>query len=267
MMLMAGDDPVEIVRPENVWKLLARWISPEDADLERAAVYTFRSVIARGWRRGRLLIAGDAAHQTPPFIGQGMCAGMRDCANLAWKLARVLKGTSGDALLDTYESERQPNVHAFIELAVRVGAVIQADGAAAEERDRRFRDGSPELFGFPPSRLGPGAHEESLPAGELFSQPRLEDGRRMDDAIGERFAVLGDARLISQCLPEVRDAWNVVDAAVIPDPGKEVNAWLDAHQAATVILRPDRHVFGVAADAAELARVSARLGSLCHVVV
>ena len=267
MMLMAGDDPVEIVKPANVWKLLARWISPEDADLERAAVYTFQSVIAKGWRRGRLLIAGDAAHQTPPFIGQGMCAGMRDCANLAWKLERVLKGGSQDALLDTYETERQPNVHAFIELAVRVGAVIQADGAAAEERDRRFRDGSPELFGFPPSQLGPGAHEDALPAGELFPQPRLEDGRKMDDAIGQRFAVLGDARLIAHCPPDVRDAWNAVNAAVIPDPGAEVNAWLDAHQAAAVILRPDRHVFGVAADAPDLARISGRLGPLCHLAV
>jgi 3-(3-hydroxy-phenyl)propionate hydroxylase len=128
MMLKQGDDPAEVVKPENAWKFLSRWVSPEDAEIERTAVYTFQSVVAKGWRKGRLLIAGDAAHQTPPFIGQGMCAGMRDCANLAWKLERVLRGTSNDSLLDTYETERWPNVHAFIELAVRVGAVIQAEG-------------------------------------------------------------------------------------------------------------------------------------------
>src|SRR5690606_2606819 len=71
LMLMPGDDPATITRPENVWPLLAKWVTPDDAVLERPAVYTFHSVVAQGWRRGRLLLAGDAAHQTPPFMGQG----------------------------------------------------------------------------------------------------------------------------------------------------------------------------------------------------
>ena len=72
--------------------MMARWLGPEDARLERAAVYTFHSVVQEGWRKGNLLLAGDACHQTPPFLGQGMCAGMRDAGNLAWKLAAVLRG-------------------------------------------------------------------------------------------------------------------------------------------------------------------------------
>ncbi|MFM9968977.1 MAG: bifunctional 3-(3-hydroxy-phenyl)propionate/3-hydroxycinnamic acid hydroxylase [Burkholderiales bacterium] len=264
MMLKEGDDPVEIAKPENAWKHLSRWVTPEDAQLERTAVYTFQSVIAKGWRKGRLMIAGDAAHQTPPFIGQGMCAGMRDCANLAWKLERVLRGASGDRLLDTYEPERWPNVHAFIELAVRVGAVIQAEGAAAIERDRKFREGAPELFSYPVSRLGPGAHEGVPPAGEIFPQPRLADGRKLDDAIGGDFAVLGSRALLAQCGTRAQDAWRAMQAQIISDPGDEIDVWLREHQAGAVILRPDKYVLGVAADAAGLDALSERLATLCH---
>ncbi len=92
IMLMPGDDPARLTEPAVFWPMMQRWLGPEDAVLERAAVYTFHSLVQEGWRKGRLLLAGDACHQTPPFLGQGMCAGMRDAANLAWKLAAVLRG-------------------------------------------------------------------------------------------------------------------------------------------------------------------------------
>lgn len=117
IMLMPGDDPAELVRPERIWALVSRWLTPEQADIERAVIYTFHSVIAQGWRRGPLMLAGDAAHQTPPFLGQGMCAAIRDVANLAWKFEAIAQGRADDALLDTYEAERSPHVHAFIDLA------------------------------------------------------------------------------------------------------------------------------------------------------
>src|SRR5215217_9297033 len=135
---------------------MARWLGPDDAQLERAAVYTFHSVAQEGWRKGRLLLAGDACHQTPPFLGQGMCAGIRDAANLAWKLSAIIRDGAPDALLDTYESERLPHVRTFIDLAVRLGAVLQeTDRAAAAARDRRF-EASAEMFDFPQPQLGPG---------------------------------------------------------------------------------------------------------------
>ncbi|WP_420225423.1 bifunctional 3-(3-hydroxy-phenyl)propionate/3-hydroxycinnamic acid hydroxylase [Pigmentiphaga litoralis] len=92
IMLMPGDDPAQLVQPDTLWKLVSRWVRPDQATLERAAIYTFHSVITQGWRKGRLLLAGDSAHQTPPFLGQGMCAGIRDAVNLAWKLAAVCRG-------------------------------------------------------------------------------------------------------------------------------------------------------------------------------
>ena len=111
--VLADETSDAISAQARVWDLLSRWLTPQDAELERAAVYSFHSLIAQDWRRGRLFIAGDAAHQTPPFMGQGMCAGIRDAANLAWKLAAAVHHGAGDTLLDSYGSERAPNMQAF----------------------------------------------------------------------------------------------------------------------------------------------------------
>jgi len=236
IMLMPGDDPARLTDPEIFWPMIARWIGPDDATLERAAVYTFHSVVQEGWRKGRLLLAGDACHQTPPFLGQGMCAGMRDAANLAWKLAAVVKDGDDEDLLDTYESERLPHVRTFIELAVRLGAILQeTDPAAAAARDRRFVAGA-ELFDFPQPQLGPGHRTPAPPpVGTIFPQPRLADGRLMDEAIGQRFAIVGETALLRHLRP---------DAVPLPGVGQE---WLSAHGIRAALLRPDRYIFDVAA--------------------
>ena len=91
-MVLPGEDGAALARPENWWKIVGRWLQPDEARVERAVLYTFHSVIAGDWRKGRMLLAGDSCHQTPPFMGQGMCAGIRDAANLAWKLAAVIGG-------------------------------------------------------------------------------------------------------------------------------------------------------------------------------
>ena len=93
-MVMPGEDRREMEKEENVWRLLSRWISPEDAVLWRRASYQFHALVAGEWHNGRAFIAGDAAHQQPPFMGQGMCQGVRDVVNLTWKLERVLRGKS-----------------------------------------------------------------------------------------------------------------------------------------------------------------------------
>ena len=109
---------------------------------EKHAVYRFQARWVEEWRRGRVLLAGDAAHQTPPFAGQGLCAGLRDAANLAWKLDLVLAGTAPDTLLDTYGTERGPNMEAVIELAIEMGKMIcVADPEEAAARDEMFLTG------------------------------------------------------------------------------------------------------------------------------
>jgi 3-(3-hydroxy-phenyl)propionate hydroxylase len=250
MMIRPDEAPEDVSRPDNVWKTLSRWITPEDAELERTAIYTFRSLIANGWRRGRLMIAGDAAHQTPPFLGQGLCAGIRDCANLAWKLERVLKGSSPDSLLETYESERRPHVHAFIDLAVQVGKVIQADGAAAEERDRQFQAGGPREFEYPQPQLGPGIHVGPLPAGQISVQPFLSSGMRFDDAAAGRFALVSRQADDLKGDDQARRSLEDMGGTFVADPA--FGAWLAEQHAVAAIIRPDGYVFGMAADAARL---------------
>lgn len=255
IMLMPGDDPARLVQPETLWQLVGRWLKPGQAEIERAAIYTFHSVIAQGWRRGRLLLAGDAAHQTPPFLGQGMCAAVRDVANLAWKLEAVLRGRAGEALLDSYEAERSPHVHAFIDLAVRLGGVIQTtDLVQARERDARFRAGQPEVFEFPAPRLGPGLWRgEAAPVGRVFPQPRLADGRLLDEALGQRFAVIGRAAVLDGVQDITRARWQAAGAVLLPaDQQPALRDWLDSQGVAAIMLRPDRYVLGMASSPGEL---------------
>jgi len=247
LMLMPGDDPATITRPEQVWPLLARWVTPDDATLERPAVYTFHSVVARGWRRGRLLIAGDAAHQTPPFMGQGMCAGVRDVANLAWKLADVLQGRTSDALLDTYESERAPHVREFIETAVRLGGIIQATDPAQVARRNAEMAANPQVFHTPQPALGPGAHDGGAMAGRIAPQPVFDDGSRFDDTVGDRFALV-----VQPALQAVALAAAGSRALVVPAIQPALQAWLAGFGAGAVLVRPDRYVAGTAADATAL---------------
>ncbi|MFJ5264027.1 bifunctional 3-(3-hydroxy-phenyl)propionate/3-hydroxycinnamic acid hydroxylase [Streptomyces sp. NPDC088387] len=109
----------------------ARTVPDDRLTVLRCTEYTFRALVARRWREGRVLLAGDAAHVTPPFIGQGLCAGLRDAQNLAWKLHAVLRGSAGQDLLDSYESERRPHATTMIRRATALGQLMTGGGRAA----------------------------------------------------------------------------------------------------------------------------------------
>ena len=254
IMLMPGDDPETVTEPANLWSLLARWITPEDGELERAAVYTFHSVVARGWRRGRLMLAGDSCHQTPPFLGQGMCAGIRDALNLAWKLVAVVRGRAVDRILETYETERRPHVCAFIKLAVELGNIIQTtDPAVARERNASLASGQPKMFDFPQPQLGPGVRVDAgPPVGQIFPQSKLDDGRRLDDVIKGRFAVLAYAGFIASIPHELHTALVASGIMVLAAPSRGVDVWLAANNVRSVLIRPDAYVFATANSHADL---------------
>jgi len=261
IMLMPGDDPEQLVKPETLWRLVSKWVTPEQADIERAVIYTFHSVIAETWRKGRLLLAGDAAHQTPPFLGQGMCAAIRDASNLAWKLDAVLRGRAQDALLDSYASERAPHVHAFIDLAVKLGDIIQTtDPQAARERDAKFKAGQPEIFQFPAPRLGPGVWQgDAAVVAQVFPQPMRSDGRLLDTVLGLNFAVIGDEAVLNAVSEDTRERWQDQGVVQLPARDPEVQAWLQQQGVRAVLLRPDRYIAGVAQTGHELDRISALL--------
>lgn len=238
-MVLAGEDPDELQRPERTRELLSTWLDPDRVTVERAAVYTFHGLVAREWRAGRILLAGDAAHQMPPFLGQGMCSGMRDAANLAWKLAEVLRRGTPWSLLDSYQAEREPHVRTIVETAITFGRIIcTTDPDVAAERDAGFRaadatDRTPDLQGLGEGPgIGPGG-------GALSLQPCL-GGRLLDDVVGPRFLVLTAAPLAADDTD--RRWWStracLVDATTQP----ELAGLLGDDEA--VVVRPDRYEFG-----------------------
>lgn len=262
IMLKPDDDVARIVREKAVWDFIEHSVRPirrEDGEITRAAIYTFESLIARQWRQGRLLIAGDAAHRTPPFLGQGMCAGIRDAANLAWKLAAVCQGRAVETLLDTYATERLPHVRAFIAGAIESGKIIQmSDPAALLARTQDMR-ANPKDYAPPNPALGPGMGQDygTGGLGRQIVQPRI-DGQLLDEHIGHAFAVVTTASFLErhaaacaplQALPHLR--W-----VVLPDAQQSV---VDHYGAPAILVRPDRYVHATLADAAALRAVLAAL--------
>lgn len=256
-MLLPGETVEEIEKPDRVRELLAPWVSDADAEIIRAVVYTFHAVIAHGWRTGRVVIAGDAAHQMPPFLGQGMCSGIRDAANLAWKLALVLRGLAPDALLDTYEAERAPHVRTIIDAAVSFGGIIcTLDPQVAADRDRQFLE-NPD---------GPGSRTQASqpPLGsaglgvELFVQPwvtRAEGGDALfDDVAGRGFTLVSRAGdPLGALQPGTRAAFDALGGTALSldhvgDRDGYLGAWFDRQGCEVALVRPDRYVFGTAAS-------------------
>jgi 3-(3-hydroxy-phenyl)propionate hydroxylase len=207
IMLLPGEDPQVMTQAAEVWKLLARWLTPDDGVLWRSASYRFHALVAGRWRDGRVFIAGDAAHQQPPFLGQGMCQGVRDVANLAWKLQQVLAGKAGkasSALLDTYGRERSAHVRQLTTTIKGIGRYIcERDPLAARARDARLiadaggtvksqprQDLIPGLqAGLPGgllTNLAPTAHTAPTAVGTIFVQPRVQQNGLsvlLDDAL------------------------------------------------------------------------------------
>jgi flavoprotein hydroxylase len=246
------------------WRLLERWgVHPGNAKLERHAVYTFGARWADRWRNGRALIAGDAAHQMPPFAGQGMCAGLRDAANLAWKLDLVLRGAAREPLLDTYQSERAPHVSAVIDMSVALGRIIcVADPAEAAARDARMiaearASGAPIAAPLPP--IGDGCLLPGSPtAGALFVQDLVRAkgiSGRFDDVVGRGFALVSPTGDPAAALDAESARFfaslggitaHVGAGAPIEDLRGGYARWFAQHGATVALVRPDFAVFGSA---------------------
>jgi 3-(3-hydroxy-phenyl)propionate hydroxylase len=258
--LLPGETPEQMQDPAAVSALLETLVGNGSVTVERAAVYTFHGLLAREWRHGRVLLAGDAAHQMPPFLGQGMCSGFRDATNLAWKLEHVLRSGAPDALLDTYQQERSPHVRAIVERAIDFGALVAVtDPEQAVDRDRQVReDHSALLFRLPVLEAGPLVQDGG---GRLFGQPTV-GGRLLDDAVGSRFLVLArDAEGLSSTADwwaDVLGAW-VTTLDELPDPDPSLKEWFERRGISLMVLRPDRYLLAATDDLDEITAAVAPL--------
>lgn len=281
-MRLPGEQVADLENEARVWDLLRPWAGPKDVELVRHKVYNFRSLLASKWRDRRLLIAGDAAHVMPPFMGQGMCSGMRDAWNLAWKLRLVLDGIAGDRLLDTYQAERSPHVSQLIDLSIHLGKIIcVADAQEAAARDREFLGGTaakPPPFPHLTEGLlhrDPDGHVEDG-AGLLSPHIMVEHGgtvMRLDELAGggDGFVVIGngvDPETVLQgdtgaALAAVGMRCLALGHGPGPNAIRDLDGRLDAFMAgrgwAAMIVRPDFYVYGGARDGHALGMLAADL--------
>lgn len=272
-MLMPQETRDDFASEESVWGLLSRWIRPDQGEFLRHAIYTFRSLVAQSWRDRRVFLAGDAAHLTPPFLGQGMCSGMRDAVNLGWRLDLVLRNAASEELLQGYEVERKPHITQLIEIAMHLGKIIcVADPKQAAERDRSFLHGTapppPELPHLRRGVVDPG----SPIAGRLSPHADVAAGTallRLDDFTGPFFVLVtrsGD--LLGEMDPRHRQVMQRLDIKAlhlaaeadespraIRDVTGKLEQFLDANGIDAYLARPDGYLFGSVPRAGDLGRL------------
>ncbi|WNE95405.1 bifunctional 3-(3-hydroxy-phenyl)propionate/3-hydroxycinnamic acid hydroxylase [Streptomyces luomodiensis] len=257
--LLRPDDSVRTFESlDHVYEMLRPWLSPDEYRILRADVYEWDAVVAEQWRSGPLFLAGDAAHEMPPHLGQGMASGIRDAINLAWKLGRVVRGESPGELLNTYESERKPHMTEFVKLAAQMANEVEA---------MEYLQGTDDSAQVPVTRretlrprLGEGiwAHQDES-AGRLSAQPVLPDGRRLDDVVGYRFAVVAEPECAARIDAATTASLKAMRAQVVVADSDDARDWLKTLNATAVVIRPDRFVFGTATDASGLNALLARL--------
>lgn len=288
---------------EAVWRVLGEFTDTQHLAHCRTAVYRFHALVVQEWRQGRVFLAGDAAHQMPPFLGQGLCAGVRDASNLAWKLDAVLRRRSGDRLLDTYTIERKKHVRTVVGHAKSFGLIIgELDMQKARERDRaleeEIRSGRAETIRqrfIPGLEAGLIAHhtngELAPAAGDLFIQPWVREADRvacsdwalLDDKTGAHFLVVVNSTKVLEemsdeawrCLKAIEGQCVVVQRAgsnathskeslVFEERDGLLSNWLDAHQAIAVIARPDKYVYGIASQVKDLEKMLTEICRALH---
>ncbi len=241
----------EAVQDHNrIWQMLAKWVTPECAEIERTAVYKFRSLVAEHWREGRVMIAGDAAHLTPPFMGQGMCAGIRDASNLAWKLTSCVRNGNNDLLLSSYNEERKPHVRKFIETAVQLGELICSETpecalstfASDEVEKHAMKSLVPPLGQSKLSKL----IGTNMPlVGTLFGQPSLLSGKKMDEIFPYQ-PILVSSKSVKESL------YFVASSEDFPQLGEV----LAASNLDSALIRPDRYVLTYTESRVETIRLA-----------
>jgi 3-(3-hydroxy-phenyl)propionate hydroxylase len=272
--ILPGEDPATFGQPDNVTKVLTAFTDPSKLEIWRSAVYRFHALLAQSWQDRRILLMGDAVHQTPPFLGQGLSAGVRDAVNLAWKMALVLRGDAAPSVLETYAEERKPHVSKIVTLAKEFGLIIgELDLVAAEARDRKLRaelqsgQAQTNRQKFIPDLTGGLIAKGAPAAGTLFPQPDVmtESGpARLDDTLAPEFAIaVASPDVLTALMPESLAIWNRLHGqlVVVKETESLFADWLDQNGIVAAVVRPDRTVFGGARAGDELNALIAALSA------
>jgi 3-(3-hydroxy-phenyl)propionate hydroxylase len=258
-----GEDPKVLATPEGTWKLLAPWLTPADGELWRQATYRFHALVADHWRKGRIFVAGDAAHQQPPFLGQGMCQGVRDAVNLCWRLTAVLQEGAADTLLDSYGTERKAHVTELTTRIKGIGKIItERDVAKARARDEKLlADAGGVVKPMPRQDVQPALSVGLLgsvvhPArGTIFPQPLLMQSNgekvRMDDIHHAGWKIVFSATAsdeFSQAakhhhLPALMSL--KLGTIAFTEAEGVLQQWFEKHGVQAAIVRPDHYIYGV----------------------
>ncbi|HLY34223.1 MAG TPA: FAD-dependent monooxygenase, partial [Jatrophihabitantaceae bacterium] len=273
--ILPGEDEDHLVSDDAIWTLLARYgITEANVKILRATVYSHHVRFAARWRVGRVFLAGDAAHAMPPWIGQGMSAGVRDAANLCWKIASVVRGELSDDVLDSYEAERQPHVRDVTRRAVfagrfiterrRILAMMRNPALRAIGRIGPLNAWLQRSLWIPAAQYPAGFLSESRPAvGRRLPQPDVLDAHgqraKLDDVLGTGWVVM--------CLSgaSVPSAWRRTGARALHIGSDVIDfngvliSWMRAHNADIVALRPDGFIYAAAGAGHTLAPPPASL--------
>jgi 3-(3-hydroxy-phenyl)propionate hydroxylase len=236
--MQPGEIGAELARPQAMKAMLSPWLSDGDGTVERSAVYRFHATVAHNMRHGNVFLAGDSAHQMPPFLGQGMCSGIRDVINLSWKMAMIADGHAGDALLDSYDVERRPHAAGVVDYAVDTGRLIDHLAAHATSDDPSAGYGG----GRPMPILVGGFLDDDQPfVGREIPNPLDGDGVRLDARLANKMALIvlsGRAEDAHQLC--AASALGALDLHIVT-VGPEELPW-HVNNDTAVLVRPDRIV-------------------------
>ena len=249
------EDKESFLKDTIIHELISKWLKPEEYRIIRKAVYQFHSVIAKNFQKGNCFLVGDAAHQAPPFMGEGMMSGYRDAVNLSWKIATSIKNKLNANLIDTYEIERIPHSRFVVKNSAGIGELMEAY-AEAETPEQVSQDlvqkgyGSFILPNLTKGLFFGGKADESMNAGEIFPQPvefeNKEIVRRMDHILGKGFSLISNYPLeISEDNHEFLD---LLGCKLVTLEKKYIaeNPWMKPllEKDRTYLVRPDRYIFG-----------------------
>ncbi|MDH3643572.1 MAG: bifunctional 3-(3-hydroxy-phenyl)propionate/3-hydroxycinnamic acid hydroxylase [Gammaproteobacteria bacterium] len=278
--LNAGETWEEMLEPAKIEALIEAWTPKGTYEIRRAAMYQFHAATADTWRAGRIFIAGDAAHQTPPFLGQGMNAGMRDVINLCWKLPMVISGVAGDALLDSYQAERLAHATDLVEWAVSIGRLMEhlaaVEAAARAGRPAPEAEPAQQSSGYGQGRTQPPMRDGLIhidqvsdkgSTGYLFRQPDVRDASgakcRLDEILGSGFSIVARTGADLTLSAQSRQLLDLLGAQCVTlDELEPVRGRFDQlfERSAAAVVRPDRYVFGHTSDTVTLDALITELG-------